>query len=204
MTEPPYRPEPNDSDAWADIVAAFNREDDQPVHPWPAAEDLDSAEDSVPEISGEAGAVGSGLGGPGTPGSAVPPVPPRPPMPPRIGRVLRYAERVGDDVEPEPEEPDEPEAIYESHIELDHYGGISEHFVPPTPPPLPQLDTVAKAAWAAIIAGSLVIVAAVVLGWAIVSPAGIAALAAVFGGLVTLFARMKDRDPDDYDDGAVV
>ena len=42
MTTDPGEPRRNDEDeAWADIVARWQREDDSPVPPWPVTEDVD-------------------------------------------------------------------------------------------------------------------------------------------------------------------
>jgi hypothetical protein len=80
-----------------------------------------------------------------------------------------------------------------------------ERFVPPTPPPLPRLETHQKLAWAGLIGGPLLLLAAALFslplpGWVIVF-----AVLAFIGGFVTLIATM-DSDGDDWDpdNGAVV
>lgn len=77
-----------------------------------------------------------------------------------------------------------------------------EHFVPPTPPPLPRpRDALDRFAWAGAIGGPILLVASHVLGlgtW--VGGVGIAAFAA---GFITLIARMRDERDDDGP-GAVV
>lgn len=78
-------------------------------------------------------------------------------------------------------------------------------FVPPPPPPLPRpKDRWARAAWAAVVAGPLVLIVSHLLGW--VGPWTTLGLALFIGGFVTLVARMEDRAPKDdgWDDGAVI
>ncbi|HET9946153.1 MAG TPA: hypothetical protein VFR56_10915, partial [Actinomycetes bacterium] len=81
-----------------------------------------------------------------------------------------------------------------------------EHFEPPTPPPLPKVDTVGRFAWAGAVGGPLLLVLAALLGLPVAGWVGLLALAAFMAGFVTLVARMKDRPPTDSgpDDGAVV
>ncbi len=78
-----------------------------------------------------------------------------------------------------------------------------EGYEPPHPPPLPRpADTVGRFAWAAVLGGPVLVVATNVLGWeSWLSGFGVAA---TIGGFVALIARMKDRDPDDTGNGAVV
>ena len=80
-----------------------------------------------------------------------------------------------------------------------------EGFVPPEPPPLPRGDLVGWMAWIGVIAGPLFLLV-VVLGWRSAPQLLIvAALGAFVGGFITLVSRMpKNRDDDDYSDGAVV
>lgn len=78
-----------------------------------------------------------------------------------------------------------------------------EGYEPPHPPPIPRpSDTVGRFAWAGVLGGPILVVAANVLSWDTwLSGLGVAA---TIGGFVALVARMKDRDPDDDDNGAVV
>jgi general stress protein CsbA len=110
-----------------------------------------------------------------------------PPMP---SRVVRSAP--GWDVpEPAPEPP--PPTV-----------DAEERFVPPPPPPLPETDASTRFAWAAVVTGPVLLVAAALTGWQ--PPDWLLGLAAVgfVGGFVALVARLKDRPDDDPDGGAVV
>jgi hypothetical protein len=78
-----------------------------------------------------------------------------------------------------------------------------EHFIPPTPPPLPKPDATTRLAWIALLGGPVYLVAAVFLRWEVPSWAAFAAVAAFIGGFVALVLRMGDEPPED-DDGAVV
>ena len=84
--------------------------------------------------------------------------------------------------------------------------GDDEHYVPPVPPPLPQLDPMSKGAWAALFGGPGYLLLAVLLGWVVPSWAAFCAVGAFVGGFATLVVRMGDRPPGDSgpNDGAVV
>jgi hypothetical protein len=82
-----------------------------------------------------------------------------------------------------------------------------EHFIPPTPPPLPKLDSVAKGAWAALFGGPGYLIVATAAGWSVSGLAAFCAVAAFVAGFATLVLRMHEPGPggpDDGDDGAVV
>jgi len=85
-----------------------------------------------------------------------------------------------------------------------------EHFVPPTPPPLPKLDPITKGAWAALFGGPGYLVVATAAGWSVPGIAAFCAVAAFVTGFAILVLRMNDSPdsgpggPDDGDDGAVV
>ena len=82
-----------------------------------------------------------------------------------------------------------------------------EHFVPPTPPPLPKLDPVTKGAWLALFGGPGYLVLATAAGWSIPGLAAFCAVAAFVAGFAVLVLRMHEpgsERPDDNDDGAVV
>lgn len=132
---------------------------------------------------------------------------------------------VSEDVDPEPDdEPDDADAAGPGTTTLGPTIGFEalregtpvspvvraddpdDHFQPPPPPPLPDIDRLARAAWAGALGGPLVLVLAALFGVRLEGWVGFLALAAFMAGFVTLVARMKDRpnDSDDPDDGAVV
>jgi len=82
-----------------------------------------------------------------------------------------------------------------------------EHYIPPTPPPLPKLDPITKGAWVALFGGPAYLVVATAAGWAVPGIAAFLAVAAFVTGFAVLVLRMNDPGPggpDDGDDGAVV
>jgi hypothetical protein len=82
-----------------------------------------------------------------------------------------------------------------------------EHFIPPAPPPLPKLDSMAKGAWAALFGGPGYLVVATAAGWSVPGFAAFCAVAAFIAGFAILVLRINEPDPggpDDGDDGAVV
>jgi|SRR5882672_11019700 len=82
----------------------------------------------------------------------------------------------------------------------------NEHFEPPEPPPLPEASTATKASWTLLLGGVLFLVLRTLLGWQTEPWMFWLAVGGVFGGTVSLIARMRpDRDDfDDPDHGAVV
>jgi len=83
----------------------------------------------------------------------------------------------------------------------------SDHYVPPSPPPLPRLDPVTKGAWLALFGGPLYLLISTAIGATISGLAAFLAVAAFVGGFVVLVLRMDNGRPPDSgsdDDGAVV
>ena len=78
-----------------------------------------------------------------------------------------------------------------------------DRYVAPPPEPLPQLDPIAKGAWAGLLGGPVYLVVASLLG-DISDWGALLAIVAFIAGGVTLFLRMSDRPRDGDDDGAVV
>ena len=117
-------------------------------------------------------------------------------------RVIRPADRAADtDRNPIVPSPTEPLDAFDAY---DPLSILDEHFVPDVPPPLPRLRRGTRWALASIAIGIVLLVTksfsdavpyAVTLG-----------LLAIAGGLVALFARIRDDGPDgsDSNDGAVV
>ena len=81
-----------------------------------------------------------------------------------------------------------------------------DRYIPPPPPPLPQLDPVAKGAWAALFGGPAYLLLATFRDWQVSGWAALAAVAAFVGGFVVLVIRMGDGPSrgDGPDSGAVV
>jgi hypothetical protein len=82
-----------------------------------------------------------------------------------------------------------------------------EHYVPPAPPPLPKLDSVAKGAWVALFGGPGYLMVATAAGWSVSGLAAFCAVAAFVAGFAILVLRMHEPGPggpDDGDRGAVV
>jgi hypothetical protein len=81
-----------------------------------------------------------------------------------------------------------------------------DHFVPPTPPPLPKLDPITKGAWLALFGGPVYLLIATAVGWEVSGLAAFLAVAAFVGGFVVLVLRMDNGGPRDSgpDDGAIV
>lgn len=83
--------------------------------------------------------------------------------------------------------------------------GDDETFVPPPPPPVPRpRDRVSRGAWAAVLAGPLLLILVPLLGLpGILTTVG---LGLFIGGFATLVFRMEERHrhEDGPDDGAVV
>jgi hypothetical protein len=80
-----------------------------------------------------------------------------------------------------------------------------EHYEQPDPP-LPQVAAATLASWTMLVGGVAFLVLHTLLGWQTPEYFGWLAVIGVFGGIITLVARMKpDRDEyDDPDNGAVV
>jgi len=80
-----------------------------------------------------------------------------------------------------------------------------EHYEPPDPD-LPQASAATIASWTMLIGGVLFLLLRTLLQWQTPDYMGWLAIIGVFGGIVSLVARMKpDRDDyDDPDNGAVV
>ena len=79
-----------------------------------------------------------------------------------------------------------------------------EHFVPPTPPPLPSTDLITRLAWVGVLGTPIVFLAIVLFGLSVPGIVAAVGAAAFVGGFVILVARLRGHDPYDPDDGAVV
>lgn len=79
-----------------------------------------------------------------------------------------------------------------------------EHFVPPSPPPIPRTDLITRLAWVCVLGTPLFFLLAVVVGRPISGLLGVLGAGAFIGGFVLLVMRLRGHDPYDPDDGAVV
>jgi hypothetical protein len=81
-----------------------------------------------------------------------------------------------------------------------------EHFIPPVPPPLPHLDSIAKGAWAALFGGPAYLVLASIIGWNVPGWAALVAVMAFVGGFAIVVLRLGDGPTrgDGPDNGAVL
>ncbi len=79
------------------------------------------------------------------------------------------------------------------------------HFVPPEPPPIPRATPARTIAWLGLFGTPLLMLLAVIVGWALQPWAVLLFVVAFVGGFVVLVATMSRHDGDrDGDDGAVV
>ncbi len=77
-----------------------------------------------------------------------------------------------------------------------------ERYVPPEPPPIPRLHRHTILSWIGLLGGiAVAIFGASVFGG---GPVALLGMGMFIAGFVSLIYRMRERDPDDYDDGAVV
>lgn len=162
-------------DAWARIVADYDRTDQDPngTARWPAQEDLDSGD------TGDTGSdTGSGTGSDASSGT---------------GEATPFMLSLGDGPSPARPEPTDDDAA----------GGNG--WVPPLPPPLPRPTGAVGAAWVAVIGGPLLLLLATLAGWRLPTVATAGCIVGFVGGLVFLIMQMDDRRPRDaWDDGAQV
>ncbi len=164
--------------AWRDLVARFDASADvEPdLAPWPSREDLPGiAAPAADQAAGDDQTAPTDQAGEGAAAGAF--------LPSDRTRVIRFA---GDPRSYSPAEEEE------------------QPYVPVPLPPPAKLDTIAKAAWVALIGGPLYLLLGTFLHWSISGLEAFAAVAAFVGGFVTLVIRLGDRERDDDDDGAVV
>lgn len=79
-----------------------------------------------------------------------------------------------------------------------------EHFVPPTPPPVPRGTPARRLAWVGLFGPPLLMLAAIVLGWTFATWFSMLLVGAFVGGFVFLVATMPRDGGDGWGDGAVV
>lgn len=116
----------------------------------------------------------------------------------RDGRVIRRVD-AGDGLSPA-----HPDG--EAGTAADPAGDDEGHYVPPEPPPLPEVEPITRMAWIGVLGGPLLLLVAAILGWQLAGPIAFVAVGGFVAGFGTLVTRMKDRPPTDLggDDGAVL
>ena len=131
-------------------------------------------------------------------GESAPDPQPQGPQTPAPRKIVRYPV-----LDPQPQwHPEIVEPTDETTVDpLDHV----EHYEPPDPP-LPQVAAATLASWTLLLGGVGFLVLHTLLKWQTPDYFGWLAIIGVFGGIISLVARMKpDRDEyDDPDNGAVV
>jgi hypothetical protein len=165
--------------AWRDLIANYDSPADQDgMIPWPDRENLRTGREGHEDLQGLE---------PGTGSAAPQPLPGPPDAPAEPDTVTTAAE-----AKPPPAPARNP--AYE------------DHFVPPSPPPLPRLDPVTKGAWLALFGGPAYLLIAGLVGWTISGLQLFCAVGAFVAGFAVLVLRMGDEPPRDSgpDDGAVV
>lgn len=185
---------PDEPAVWEELIASFHERVELAVPPWPAAEDLDDEDEPhgdprtgrLPRPA-DAEQIESGVGDTSLADSGFA----------GANRAESVMERgaVDDSVAVDP--------VFYGSAELD-LSTDEEHFVPPPPLPLPELDTVQKLGWLGLIGGPVFLILSFALNWSVPGWSTALAAAAGAGGFVTLVARIQDRDDDDPHGGAVV
>ncbi|WP_431952497.1 hypothetical protein [Actinacidiphila sp. bgisy167] len=174
----PERAPLDEESAWAELVAAYEKDPEPGTGSWPAAED-------VPASDGGDGAAADGERE-GRDSAADPSALPSAPDSTRI--VLH------------------PVLSGPRDYELDE-DDDEGHYVPPEPPPLPEADVTTKFAWLAAVGGPLLIFGFVLFRepmpwWAVT--VGVGGFLGGFGTLVTRMRPGGDEDDDLPGGGAVV
>lgn len=108
--------------------------------------------------------------------------------------------------EPEPVVPGSPRGLEPDQDDPpdDEGHDLREHYVPPTPPPLPRPAPPRLLAWIGLFGVPTFVLIALVLSVALPAWMGLLLMGWFVGGFVYLVATMRPDDRDGYDDGAVV
>lgn len=168
--------EPDLDRAWEQIVAGFDAATTDPVRRWPAEEDVSPGGEPGGEPTDE---QDGGW---------------------RDGRVIRRVD-TGDGPGAAQQEEDDGAGTGTDAATADE-----GHYIPPEPPPLPEVEPITRLAWIGLLGGPALLLVAAVLGWQLAGPIAFLAVGAFVAGFGTLVTRMKDRPPTDLggDDGAVL
>jgi hypothetical protein len=176
-----------DEAAWQDLVARYDMpgEWDAAAVPWPEREDLPAPRapgSDAPRAPSSDAPPPAGPADHPHAGSADRTRVVRPALPPHAPVPSAGCPGAGPDGIAAPAGPPGPS-------ETDDADG---HYVPPLPPPLPHLDSVAKGAWTALFGGPAYLLAATLAGWSVPGWAALLAIAAFVGGFVVLVLRLGD------------
>jgi hypothetical protein len=167
-----------DEAAWRDLVTRYDLPADPPgPAPWPDRESLiPPARDQGPagHASAQHGPAGYGPGADGDRARVIRPATP----PPAAARAWR----------PTADGTDTGEASRSDEAGDD----TEEHYIPPPPPPLPNLDPVAKGAWAALFGGPAYLLVTTLIGWTVPGWAALLAVVAFVGGFAVIVIRLGD------------
>jgi hypothetical protein len=177
-----------DEAAWQDLVARYDLPADPPgTAPWPDRESLippapdQGAADQAAPDQGSAGHAPAEDGpagyGPGTGGDRARVI--RSATPPPAAAQARRPAADGSDA---------GEAGRSDEAGDD----TEEHYIPPPPPPLPNLDPIAKGAWAALFGGPAYLLVTTLMGWTVPSWAALLAVMAFVGGFAVIVIRLGD------------
>jgi hypothetical protein len=180
-----------DEAAWQDLVARYDLPADPAgTDPWPDRESL------IPPPARDQGPAGHASAqhepaayGPGADGDRARVIRPAAPPPVSARASSSTAADAGD-----AGRSDEPGDDTE------------EHFIPPRPPPLPNLDPVAKGAWTALFGGPAYLLVATLVGWTVPGWAALLAVMAFVGGFAVIVMRLGDGPSSGAgpDNGAVL
>jgi hypothetical protein len=168
-----------DEAAWRDLVARYDLPADPApgTTPWPDRESLiPPARDQGPagHAPAQPGPAGYGPGADGDRARVIRPATP----PPAAARASWTAADGSDagDASRSDEAGDDTE----------------EHYIPPPPPPLPNLDPIAKGAWAALFGGPAYLLVTTLIGWTVPGWAALLAVMAFVGGFAVIVVRLGD------------
>ena len=168
----------DDERTWTELVESFHASTDDADRTWPDAENVD------------AGSATSGFDG--SSDSAATTTRPGVSYPDAGDR----GDEVGDGATPAGSQsrrsPEQPRP------------NDDEHFVPPTPPPIPRTDMITMLAWAGVFGTPVLFAGAYVFGQSVSSLVSMVAVIAFIGGFAVLISRLRGHDPHDPDSGAVV
>ncbi len=119
--------------------------------------------------------------------------------------IDNYGDRPEIADEPEIEIPGSPRGAFpEEEPEPQEPVDVEEHFVPPTPPPLPRPEPRRLLAWLGLFGVPAFVLLALMTGLNLPNWLGLILMVWFVGGFVYLVASMRPGAGDDYDDGAVL